>query len=219
MFGKTITASAIIICSFINFDTPAYGCQKLSVVSTDGYSNIRSQPKVEPGNIIVSLVAGSGVNQIHQNQRWIQVDQPVKGWIAKSQVENISCNRATEILINSGLPVISTLNRQAIEGNLEAANTIIKMASGVDGITAEAYAIEISTWATANPNFLFSALEKQPKKTRQSFFDLLDFGLGDMQSSKRKKFEEFLGRLPQNNPLVLQWKCQDRLLPKSAPLN
>lgn len=205
----------MLLFTLVTKPTYADSCQKLAVISIDGYSNVRSEPNINKDNIVGTLATGTGVQQLRQNQQWVEINVPINGWIANNQIAEISCDAATKTLIDLGLPTISTLSNRAIQGDSKAAKTIIKMALGVDGITAEAYAIEISNWAIQNPNSMISNLEQQPWEIRRSFLDSLNFGLGNEQSSERSIFEDFLNKLSQDHPIVQDWQCLTKVFHKS----
>jgi hypothetical protein len=139
-----------------------------------------------------------------QKQRWIKLNSPIVGWIAKSQVKLLPCDDSIQLLIETGLPTISRLTQQAINNNLSSAETLVNLSIGVDGLTAEAYALTIANWANQNPSFLISVLEKQSSTIRRAFLDSLYFGLGE--SEARENFTHIVNQLPCDNPVLQDWR-------------
>ncbi len=189
----------------------ANSCQKWTVTAADGYANVRSTAQVKEENIVGTLATGTGIEPVSQDRRWLEIRSPLTGWIASSQIAQISCDDAVKLLVDKGLPTIARLGEQAAQENQQAAATVIKMAPSVDGVTAEAYAVAVATWAAQNPSFMVSILQQQSSTIRHAFLDSLDFGLGE--SPERQNFENFLTQLPPDNLIVRDWQCRDRALP------
>jgi hypothetical protein len=181
----------------------AYSCEKWTITSNDGYVNIRSIPKVNM-NIVGVLITGTGIEFESKNQTWVQIDSPVRGWIAKNQISKLSCNDSIKLLIKTGFPKINSLGKQAIQNDSQSAKILVKLASTVDGLTAEVYSNTVANWANQNPLFLISILkEEQSLATCQAFLNSLHFGLG--KSSARGKFEKSLITLSSNSSMVKYW--------------
>lgn len=200
---QIVITLTIALSTLVTQNAWADSCQKLTVISPDGYANVRSLPEIN-NNIIGTLITGTGVQKKLEQQRWIKLNSPIVGWIAKSQIKILSCDDSLQLLIETGLPTISRLGQQAINNNLSSAETLVNLSIGVDGLTAEAYAITIVNWARQNPRFLITVLEKQSSAIRRAFLESLDFGLA--QSKEREKFETILNQLPLDNPVFQDWQ-------------
>lgn len=57
--------------------------------------NVRSQPTIDPSNIVGELKNGTFVTVTNQLDGWFAIATPVKGWIAQSQTDS-DCNEKTE---------------------------------------------------------------------------------------------------------------------------
>ena len=204
--------TALVSCGAL-VAQPAFAnsCQKWTVTSDDGYANVRSTAQVQEENIIGTLATGTGIERVSQHQRWLQIRSPLTGWIANSQIAQISCDDAVKLLFDKGLPTITRLGEQAAQENQQAAETVIKMAPSVDGVTAEAYAVAVATWAAQNPTFMVYILQQQTSTIRRAFLNSLDLGLGE--SPERQNFEKFLTQLPPDHLIVRDWQCRDKAFP------
>lgn len=200
--------TALVSCvAIFTQPTLANSCQKWTVTSADGYANVRSTAQVNTENIVGTLATGTGIEPANQGQRWLQIRLPLTGWIASSQIAQISCDDAVKLLFDKGLPTITHLGKQAAQKDQQAAETVVKMASSVDGVTAETYAVTVATWAAQNPSFMVSILQQQSATIRRAFLDSLDFGLGE--TPEKEKFEKFLTQLPPNNLIVQDWQSRE----------
>ena len=186
--------------------TDSTSCQTLAVTASDGYVNIRSEPMVKTGNIIGVLTSGSEIETESQSKGWYEIDSPFTGWLAGSQVAKVSCDRARDILVDIGHPAIAKFGEQASQGDEAAADTLAKMAPGVDGVTAEVYASVIALWAQEKPCFLIQVLDRQDLTTRYRALYALDFGLGSPDSPARQKFESAINKQEPYNLTALAWK-------------
>ena len=203
MLKQIVMTLTVSLSTLITQNAWADSCQKLTVISPDGYANVRSLPEINT-NIIGALTTGTGVQTgSEQKQRWIKLNSPILGWIAKSQIKLLPCDDSIQLLIETGLPTISRLTQQAINNNLSSAETLVNLSIGVDGLTAEAYAITIANWANQNPSFLISVLEKQSSTIRRAFLGSLYFGLGE--SGARENFTQIVNQLPLDNPVLQDW--------------
>lgn len=206
MFKQKIVA--LVGCFSIFWLSPALAdsCQKSVVVSRDGYANIRSSPQVKKHNIIGTLVIGMSFEQIHRRYGWVNIRTPVSGWIKDSQIARMSCDAATKLFLEDGLSAISRFSKQAIRGNLTAAEIFLRMAQGLDGIVAETYLTSLTDFVSQNPAFFVSVLQQQSSLMRQAVLDDLNTGLGAKKSAERLKFENFLKKLPENHLIVQEWR-------------
>ena len=211
MLRRTLFTALVSYGTLVVQPALANSCQKWAVTATDGYTNVRSTTQVKVDNIVGTLATGAGIEPESQHQRWVQIRSPFAGWIAGSQIAKISCDEAVKLLVETGLPTITRLAEQAAQSNSQAAETVVKMAPGVDGVTAEAYAVAVATWAAQNPTFMVSILQQQSSTIRHAFLDSLDLGLGE--SPERQNFEKFLTQLPPDNLIVRDWQCRARALP------
>ena len=205
-------AFALILFSLVKpGNTDSNSCQTLTVTATDGYVNIRSEPMVKKGNIVGVLPSGSEIEQVlleteNQNKGWYEIASPFTGWLAGNQVATVDCDRARDLLTTVGHPAITKFSKQASQGDNAAADTLAKMAPGVDGVTAEVYASAIALWATENPCFLIEVLDRQDLTTRYRALYALDFGLGSPDSAARQQFEAVINKQEPNNLTALAWK-------------
>lgn len=195
--------------------TDSNNCQNLTVIAADGYVNIRSEPMVKEGNIVGVLPSGSQIQTQTPSRGWYEIKSPFVGWLAGSQVATVSCHlsetkrvrdRARDILIEVGHPAIQEFGQKAAQGNTNAAETLAKMAPGVDGATAEVYSSAIALWAKSQPCFLIQVLDKQDITTRYRALSALDFGLGSSDSPARQRFESVINKQSANNLTALAWK-------------
>ncbi len=206
MFNQKITLLVGVLSLLWNSPAIADSCKKSVVVSKDGYANVRSSPQVRKDNIIGTFPIGLPFEQVRLRDGWINIRAPLSGWIKNSQVSKLSCDAATKLLLEEGLSAISRFGEQAIAGNLTSAEIFLRMTQNLDGVVAEAYLISVTDWASQNPSFLVSVLQRQSSVIRHSILDDLNTGLGDKKSPQRIKFEQFLETLPANHIIVQEWK-------------
>ena len=185
---------------------PAIDCQKFAVTAADGYANVRSTPHVKVDNVVAALASRMSIEVIKQAKGWFQINSPVQGWIAGTQISRFPCDSAVGISSSAGLVVIDRLARQAAAGNQKSAATFLKMSRGVDGSLADAYAEAITEWAGRNASWLLSRLNAQPPAVRQAALRLLAVGFGAGQSRERQLFEAALHRSPSAQPIVREWR-------------
>lgn len=186
-------------------DVVANSCKELTVTAMDGYANVRSTAEVtmKTKNIVGVLVTGTKIKPLSKDRDWVKINLPITGFISQNQITDISCDRSRALLMETGLPTITRLVKQAIKNNFQAAETLVKIANSTDGFVSEFYGFEITRWAEKNPVFLISILKKEPSSIYQPFLYLLSFELG--KSQKRKDFEKVLAKLPSNNPIIQYW--------------
>src|SRR5262245_34239148 len=108
------------------------------------------------------------IEVITQAKGWFQINFPVQGWIAGTQLSRLLCDSAIGVSSSVGLAAIDRLGRQAASGDQKSAATFLKMSRGVDGSLADAYAEAITTWAGRNASLLHSSLNAQPPVVRQA---------------------------------------------------
>lgn len=186
--------------------TDSKTCQTLAVTASDGYVNIRSEPMVKTGNIVGVLPSGSEIETESQSKGWYEIESPFTGWLAGNQIATVNCDRARDILTEIGHPAINEFGERASEGDEAAADTLAKMAPGVDGVTAEVYSSAIALWAKEKPCFLIKVLDQQDLTTRYRALYALDFSLGSADSSARQNFESIVDKQDSNNLTALAWK-------------
>jgi hypothetical protein len=206
MFNQKITLLVCFLSILCVSPALADSCQKSVVVSRDGYANVRSSPQVKKDNIVGTLPIGLSFKQVRLRHGWVNIRAPLLGWIKKNQVSILSCDAATKLLREEGLSAISRFGKQAIAGNLMSAEIFLRMAQGLDGFVAEAYLSVVTDWASQNPSFLLSVLQKQSPMIRHSVLNDLNTGLGTKESPERIRFEQLLQTLPKNHIIVKEWK-------------
>jgi hypothetical protein len=184
-------------------------CQKFFVSAPDGYVNIRSSAAIKLNNIVATLPTGSSIELSQRRQRWLKIKSPLSGWLVGNQISRISCDAGTDLLLKTGIPAIGKLAKQAELGDSKAAEALLKMSPHVDGVVAEAHGEAIAGWAENNPRFLVSLLDRQTPAIRRAALSSLDFGLGAVTNSQRRKFETFLQQLPRSNPTLKDWRARD----------
>ena len=54
--------------------------------------NVRSSPRVAANNIVGQLQNGSRVSVVNERNGWLQINRPMRGWVAKNRTE-ISCTK------------------------------------------------------------------------------------------------------------------------------
>lgn len=179
-------------------------CRRFAVTASDGYTNVRSGPRVEAGNVVAALPTGTGIHVVDTDPgtsgRWRRIESPVDGWIHRSQLTGFDCDSNPDISSNAGLAAIERLAGRGRSGDEKSAGTFLAMSRGVDGSLADAYAEEIADWAAANPVALAALLRRQPSETQAAALGLLDFGFGTEASRARSRFEAVLAESPDDLP-------------------
>ncbi|MFM1843784.1 MAG: hypothetical protein RLZZ490_2527 [Cyanobacteriota bacterium] len=181
-------------------------CQRFFVTAPDGYVNVRSSPAIESDNIRGVLPTGTSVLLVGRKNNWLQLKEPLSGWLARNQIYRVTCERGNQLLIEVGLPRIQNLGLKAQKGDQKSAETLIKMSPYVDGIAEETYAQAIAKWAINNPKFFVSSLSPQPSALRQAVLTSLDFGLGIEKSPERQTVETYINSLESNNIVRRDWQ-------------
>jgi hypothetical protein len=210
MVNQKITVFLFGLIALVAPPAIAETCQKTVVVSQDGYANVRYSPRTRKDNVIGTLPLGVSLEPVSRRSGWVNIRQPFLGWIRSSQLSKLSCDAAANLLLEKGLPAISRLGKQAILGNSSSAEAFLKMARGLDGVVAETYIATLTDWASQNPSFLVSVLQRQTSTIRYSVLDDLNRGLGTKQSPERLQFEQFLKTLPANHLIIQDWKKQSK---------
>ena len=202
------TLIALIFCFFIgntNQIVKAEECEKFAVTASDGYVNVRSSPRVEPDNITGTIYTGGEIAVSTKSQGWWQINSPLSGWVAGNQVGKISCQSALDLEYDIGFPAMDRLAEQAIEGDLQAGVTLIKMSPILDGSAVEVYAEAMNEWANKNPNLLLSLLNQESSTIRQGTLVLIDYGFGSGISVQRQQFEKIINQFFKNTKVQDDW--------------
>lgn len=110
-----------------------------------------------------------------------------------------------------GHPKIKALGKKAMAGDVNSAQSLLKMSRGMDGETLEIYAVTITNWVEYDASSFISILSKQSNPVRQSVLQVLDFGLGSAPSSKKSSFETTLSRFPNSNIVVTEWRSRKKV--------
>jgi hypothetical protein len=200
---------AILLWLMVSGSTgPALGsdCRRFAVTASDGYANVRANPRVQGDNLVGAVPSGMGVEVIGKDKGWLRIAAPVAGWIAASQVTGWPCDAAQGLSSTTGVAAIERLGRQAIAGDRAAARTLLRMSRGVDGALAEAYAQIIGDWAVRSPTGLLGRLEAESQVVQAAVLRLLDFEFGERQSGERQAVEAAFARLPATHPLAREWR-------------
>jgi hypothetical protein len=170
-------------------------CNRFVVTASDGYTNVRSQPRVTGDNVVGAVPSGAVLDVYPQTsspgagpRRWHHVQSPVPGWIHDSQLTAIGCEGAVARSRDVGLNAVVRLARQARKGDNRAAATFLALARGVDGALAEVYADEIGDWAGTEPSTLATALKAQPEPIRAAALEMVALGLEGASLEKRGRF-------------------------------
>jgi hypothetical protein len=185
---------------------PAIDCQNSVVTAADGYANVRLTPRVTGGNVVAALASGMSIEIIKQAKGWFQINSPVQGWIAGTQISRFPCDAAVGVSSRAGLAAIDRLGRQAASGDQQSAATFLRVSRGVDGSLADAYAEAITEWAGRDAAWLLSRLNAQPPAVRQAALTILALGSGAGQSRERQLFEATLQRSPSAQPIIQEWR-------------
>lgn len=208
--GSLISVMSLASCSNAipsdgtnNILAQGYDCQTIIVDDPDGFVNVRTSPQVRESNLIRSLLNGTELNAIHQQSGWLQIDEPIQGWVARNRTA-ICCASHIDNLTDSNLQVIRELGQRAISEDPEAAESLLKLLT--DGAYAEAQAVALAAWAGENPQFLISVLSPQPQPLRQEVLMLLDYGFDEEMPQARQIFETALEQLPTDHLIVQEWR-------------
>ncbi|EKV02824.1 SH3 domain-containing protein [Leptolyngbya sp. PCC 7375] len=211
--GSLVGAVSLAACSEVilvedtnNASAQLHHCQTIIVDDPDGFVNVRSSPQVRQDNLVRSLLNGTEINTIQQQSGWLHIDSPIEGWVDSNRTAFCCASYIHTFEVHKVL-VIGELGQQATTGDLEAAESLIKL--WTDGAYAEAQAAALAAWAGENPQFLISVLAPQPQALRQEILLLLNYGLGEDGSQARQNFEVALEQLPGDHPIVQAW--QNRL--------
>ena len=138
-------------------------------------TNVRSEPEVRPGNIIGTLKNGTTLTVVGQQNSWLRLGTPQRGWVAISTTA-VSCvppgGRTSD-----AFKTIPQWGDRAIEGDRLAADLLARYSLQADGAIAEALSTALARWAQKNPKFLVTVLDGQPAEVRRRSVSLLEFGL------------------------------------------
>jgi hypothetical protein len=170
-------------------------CNRYAVSASDGYTNVRSEPRVSDANLVAALPAGAIVDLSPkasspgaERKGWQHVDSPVAGWIHGSQLTAVGCEGSVPGSRDAGLDAIVRLARQARSGDQGATRSFLAMSRGIDGALAEVYVDEISDWTLHEPSTLAAALKDQSEPIRDDALKMIDLGLAGVSLEKRGRF-------------------------------
>ncbi|MCU0518307.1 MAG: SH3 domain-containing protein [Oscillatoria sp. Prado101] len=76
---------------------PTTGCKitQAKVADPNPPLNVRSSPQVANGNIVGKLNNGTFVSVAQEKNGWLQITDPVRGWVAKNRTES-SCSQVSQ---------------------------------------------------------------------------------------------------------------------------
>jgi predicted secreted protein len=76
---------------------PTEGCKitQARVADPNPPLNVRSSPQVANGNIVGKLNNGTFVSVAQEKNGWLQITDPVRGWVAKNRTES-SCSQVSK---------------------------------------------------------------------------------------------------------------------------
>lgn len=173
----------------------AADCGHYIISAADGYTNVRSAPRVARNNLVAALPTGAPVEAAAQpvdrdtrRSTWIQVEVPVSGWVHGSQLTAIDCNASPRMPSDAGLAAITRLAARARAGNASAGASFLGLARGVDGALAEAYRDAIGTWATERPATLAVLIKRQPQVIRSAALEQIGIALEGASLETRGRF-------------------------------
>ncbi len=159
-------------------------CKRVVITAEDGYSNVRSAPRVANDNLVAAFPSGitvePGDDRAAKGTRpssWTQVRSPAAGWVHNSQITRLDCDAPSGVDPNAGNDAIERLARQARGGNPASTASFLALSRGVDGSAAEFYAEALGAWATQSPDTLVAAVAKQPFAIRRAVRDLIAYAL------------------------------------------
>jgi hypothetical protein len=172
----------------------AENCNRFVVSSNDGYTNVRSQPRVSDDNLVAAIPTGAVIEVSPGAARpypggpgWQHVDLPVVGWIHGSQVQAIGCDGLMTDPWDGGPKAIVQLARKARSGDQRAAQGFLAMSLAVDGALGEVYVDAITDWALNEPAALAAALRGQSDPIRDAAMAMIDLGLAGAPLEKRAR--------------------------------
>jgi hypothetical protein len=182
----------LVILGIVQGPAVAGDCNRFAVTAGDGYTNVRSTPRIESDNLVAAFPTGTVVGGVDGADKeapaWIQVSTPAWGWIHNSQLMSIGCDGSAAISPDSGLQAIQRLASKARAGDRRASASFLAMARGVDGSLADAYLDEISDWAAEQPATLATSIMKQPAVIREAALEMVDLSLEGASLETRGRF-------------------------------
>lgn len=184
MPNPLLAAVLLIGGGLVSAPVLADDCTRVVVTAKDGYTNVRSAPRVASDNLVAALPSGIAVQLIDDRaaeetgaSRWTQVRSPAPGWIHNSQITTLGCDAPSGVDPNAAIDAIERLARQARGGNQASTASFLALSRGVDGSLAEVYAEALGAWATQSPATLVAAVAKQPFAIRRTVRDMVAFAL------------------------------------------
>ena len=173
----------LIVVGCVSQIVLAGDCKRVVVTASDGYTNVRSEPRVSSHNLVAAFPSGIVVDLSGdsdgqaRSKDWTQVNSPASGWVHNSQITTLDCDAPSGVAPDAAANAIERLARQARGGNKNSTASFLAMARGVDGSLAEIYAEEIGAWAKRSPETLVAALADQPFDIRRAVRDMVAFSL------------------------------------------
>jgi hypothetical protein len=183
MTNTFLAAVLLIGGAFASQTLLAEDCKRVVVTASDGYTNVRSEPRVSSHNLVAAFPSGIVVDLSGDSdgqarpKQWTYVNSPASGWVHNSQITTLDCDAPSGVAPDAASNAIEQLVRQARGGNKNSTASFLAMARGVDGSLAEIYAEEIGAWATRSPETLVAALADQPFEIRRAVRDMVAFSL------------------------------------------
>jgi Bacterial SH3 domain len=168
------------------------------IVDANSPLHVRSNPRVEEGNIVGTLQGDTLVKVVDSRNEWLQIHAPMRGWVTK----NLTTTECSHTQIQNR---IARLGEQAAKGDRRSANNLITLIPYSDGIATTQVTAALTKWAGTNPEFLVSVLDKKPQNTRVQALQILNLGFNEGSRQQRERFETAIQDIP-NSPTVQAWK-------------
>ena len=183
MTNPFVAAVLLVAGALVSQTVSAEDCKRVVVTASDGYTNVRSEPRVSSHNLVAAFPSGIVVDLNGdsdgqaRSKQWTHVNSPASGWVHNSQITTVDCDAPSGVAPDAASNAIEQLARQARGGNKNSTASFLAMARGVDGSLAETYAEAVGAWAKQSPETLVAALADQPFDIRHAVRDMVAFSL------------------------------------------
>ena len=117
------------------------------IKDSDGEVNVRSEPSIEPNNVLGTILNGSEVKVVKQIQSWLKISSPKQGWIHESRTAQI-CN-------SKSLPKLQqSLAQEDLRNLLQLRANQIRQLSTLEGIHIYSEIAGKGTFKVALPTYI-----------------------------------------------------------------